>query len=184
MKTMEVLDSLEIRDRGGQKGTENSAIHATAQGPDYVRQRKQIESIKNSPYIAAQRQRLEQSFAPLQKQVNKTNMPDEVKAGMEATFNADFSHVTVHPNSSKAPEVGALAFTQGSDIHFGPGQFKPGTSSGRELLGHELAHVVQQSQGRVHPTTEISGMPVNDNPRLEQEADILGKKAAGSGLHT
>nr|WP_320014342.1 DUF4157 domain-containing protein [uncultured Desulfobacter sp.] len=179
MKTIATRDSLESRAMGPQRAKKNSAIPGTAQGPDHARQHKQIATIENSPYMAAQRQRLEQRFAPLQKQVNKTNMPDEVKTGMESSFNTDFSHVTVHPNSSKAPEVGALAFTQGSDIHFGPGQFKPGTSSGRELLGHELAHVVQQSQGRVQPTTEISGMPVNDNPRLEQEADILGKKAAG-----
>ncbi len=179
MKTMEARDSLENRARGSQQARESSGISGTVQGPDHASQHKQIGTIENSPYIAAQRQRLEHSFAPLQKKANKTNMPDDVKAGMESSFNTDFSHVTVHPNSSKAPDVGALAFTQGSDIHFGPGQFKPATSSGRELLGHELAHVVQQSQGRVQPTTEISGMPVNDNPRLEQEADILGKKAAG-----
>lgn len=179
MKTMETRDSLERRARGSQQARESSAIPGTAQGPDHARQHKQIGTIENSPYIAAQQQKLQQSFATIQKKANKTNMPDEVKAGMESSFNTDFSHVNVHANSSKAPEVGALAFTQGSDIHFAPNQFKPETSSGRELLGHELAHVVQQSQGRVQPTTEISGMPVNDTPQLEQEADILGKKAAG-----
>ena len=109
---------------------------------------------------------------------DKTNLPDELKSGMESSFNQDFSHVRVHANSSKAPEVGALAYTQGSDVHFAPGQFSPGTSSGRQLIGHELAHVVQQGQGRVAPTTEISGMPVNDNPALEREADVLGSRAS------
>ena len=83
-----------------------------------------------------------------------------------------------HPESSKAPEVGALAYTQGTDIHFAPGQFKPETSTGQQLLGHELTHVIQQSEGRVQPTTEIGGMAVNDDISLENEADLLGAKAS------
>lgn len=109
---------------------------------------------------------------------NKTGIPDDVKQRMEDSFNTDFSGVRVHPDSSSAPEVGALAYTQGTDIHFAPGQFKPDTSAGQQLLGHELAHVVQQAEGRVQPTTEIGGMPVNDNEALEHEADVLGAKAA------
>lgn len=109
---------------------------------------------------------------------NNTGIPDEVKQRMEDSFGSDFSSVRVHPNSSKAPGVGALAYTQGTDIHFAPGQFKPDTSAGQQLLGHELAHVVQQSEGRVQPTTEVAGMPVNDDVGLEQEADLLGLKAS------
>lgn len=108
---------------------------------------------------------------------NKTGMPDAVKQRMEESFETDFSSVRIHPDSSKAPEVGALAYTQGSDIHFAPGQFKPDTSAGQQLLGHELTHVIQQSEGRVQPTTEIAGMPVNNNENLEHEADVLGSRA-------
>ena len=91
---------------------------------------------------------------------------------------SDFSDVKIHANSSKAPDIGALAYTQGSDIHFAPGQFKPDTTGGQQLLGHELTHVVQQREGRVKPTTEVNGMPVNDNPGLENEADVMGAKLA------
>ena len=116
---------------------------------------------------------------PLQREAeNKTGIPDDVKQRMEDSFNTDFSGVRVHPDSAAAPEVGALAYTQGTDIHFAPGQFKPDTSAGQQLLGHELTHVVQQAEGRVQPTTEIGGMPVNDNEGLEHEADVLGAKAA------
>lgn len=116
---------------------------------------------------------------PLQRKVeNKTGIPDDVKQRMEDSFGTDFSSVRVHPDSAQAPEVGALAYTQGTDIHFAPGQFKPDTSAGQQLLGHELTHVVQQAEGRVQPTTEIGGMPVNDNEGLEHEADVLGAKAA------
>lgn len=118
-------------------------------------------------------------FQPLQRQTeNQTGIPDTVKQRMEDSFNTDFSSVRVHPESSSAPDVGALAYTQGTDIHFAPGQFKPDTSAGQQLLGHELAHVVQQAEGRVQPTTEIGGMAVNDDVALEHEADVLGAKAA------
>ena len=115
---------------------------------------------------------------PIQREANSTGMPGPVKSQMEGTFKQDFSDVKIHENSSKAPDVGALAYAQGKDLHFAPGQFKPETTKGQELLGHELTHVVQQSEGRVKPTTEVMGMPVNDDPKLEAEADQMGKKAA------
>src|SRR6185503_1600241 len=60
---------------------------------------------------------------------------------------ADFSHVRVHSDeraARSADEIGALAFTAGNHIVFGPGQFAPETSRGRQLLAHELTHVLQQ----------------------------------------
>ena len=126
-----------------------------------------------------QRSTEEEEEEPVQgKFENNTGIPDVVKQRMEDSFGTDFSSVRVHPESSKAPEVGALAYTQGTDIHFAPGQFKPDTSAGQQLLGHELTHVIQQAEGRVQPTTEISGMPVNDNVALEHEADVMGNRAA------
>lgn len=113
---------------------------------------------------------------PVQRKENQTGLPDHVKERMESSFNTDFSDIRVHADSQKAPQVGALAYTQGSDIHFAPGQFSPESGPGWQLLGHELAHVVQQRQGRVRETTEVNGMPVNDNAALEKEADILGSK--------
>ena len=137
------------------------------------------EIIDGSPYMTAQRKRLQGiSGQPAQKQSaepNRTGMPDELKTKMETSFDTDFSDVRVHSNSPKAPEVGASAYTQGSDIHFAPGQFTPDTSGGQSLLGHELAHVVQQRDNRVQPTTEVAGLPVNDSPLLEDEADAMGK---------
>lgn len=120
---------------------------------------------------------LQGKFVAQRTENNETGMPDGVKQQMEDSFSTDFSSVRVHPDSSSAPEVGALAYTQGTDIHFAPGQFKPDTSTGQQLLGHELAHVLQQQAGRVQPTTEVAGMAVNDDVSLEHEADLLGAKA-------
>jgi hypothetical protein len=121
---------------------------------------------------------LQGKMAPLQMaKTNHTGMPDEVKGKMEGAFDADFSDVRVHPNSDLATDIGALAYTQGSDVHFAPGQYNPGDAVGQRIIGHELAHVIQQRDGRVQPTTQALGMPVNDDPGLEGEADIKGAAA-------
>ena len=117
---------------------------------------------------------------PIQRQENKTGLPDEVKGKMEATLNSDFSDVNIQTNSDSATKAGALAYTQGNDVHFAPGQFKPDTRSGQELIGHELTHVVQQRESSIPATTSAGGMPVNDDPVLEREADRMGSKAASA----
>jgi hypothetical protein len=67
---------------------------------------------------------------------------------LESAFGADFSRVRVHTGSEAHTmnrEVQAVAFTTGRDIFFSNGAYNPGTSAGRELLAHELTHVVQQN---------------------------------------
>src|SRR5690606_29890951 len=59
-----------------------------------------------------------------------------------------------------------------------PGRFDPSSSSGQELLGHELAHVVQQSQGGVSATGQANGVALNDDSSLESQADSMGARAA------
>ncbi len=107
-----------------------------------------------------------------------SGIPDEVMGKMESTFNTDFSNVNIVQNSSKASEAGALAYAQGNDVHFAPGQFSPETPGGQQLLGHELSHVVQQRQGRVQANSAVNGMAVNNDHALEAEADAMGAKAA------
>jgi hypothetical protein len=113
----------------------------------------------------------------LQMKADPNKMPVNVQAKMEGAFNADFSDVKIH-EGTQASEVGALAYAQGSNIHFAPGQYDPDSKSGQQLLGHELTHVVQQRQGAVKPTTQVNGVAVNDDPGLEKEADQMGNKAA------
>jgi hypothetical protein len=67
---------------------------------------------------------------------------------MEAAFGARFGDVRVHIGR-QAVMLGAAAFTVGSSIHFAPGRYDPATPQGQKLLGHELAHVLQQRAGRV-----------------------------------
>lgn len=146
-------------------------------GPEQNVQTRRRSAIQRSPRQVSQLRRLQHSFGrPIQQQANKTGMPDGFKTKMEDHFNTDFSNVRVHTESSRAGEVGALAYTQGVDLYFAPGQFQPGTASGKQLLGHELTHVVQQREGRVTPTGQVDGMPVNDDPKMEKEADDAAAK--------
>gem|GEM_PF-6114111 len=68
------------------------------------------------------------------------------QSSMEASFGQSFSDVSVHTDSaaaSAASDVNAKAFTSGSDVYFGSGQYNPGSSGGQHLIAHELAHVAQ-----------------------------------------
>ena len=103
------------------------------------------------------------------KRENNTGLPDGLKAGIESLSGIDISDVKVHYNSNKPTEVGALAYTKGTDIYIAPGQEKN--------LPHEAWHAVQQIQGRVRPTGQIKDIAVNDNRELENEAGRMGLKA-------
>lgn len=104
-------------------------------------------------------------------------MPVDVQARMSNAFGMDLSSVRVY-EGPRAPALGARAFTAGAEVHFAPGEYQPTSPGGQELLGHELAHVVQQSQGRVRGTTQAKGVAINDDAGLEREADEMGAKAA------
>jgi hypothetical protein len=104
-------------------------------------------------------------------------LPVGVRASMEHAFDMDFSGVRVDERP-EAAAIGARAFTRGTDIHFAPGQYRLDSIAGRELLGHELTHVAQQARGAARGTKRAGGLIVNDNPRLEREAEALGARAA------
>jgi hypothetical protein len=66
---------------------------------------------------------------------------------MEAAFGANFGKVRIHTGSDAAQlnqDIGAKAFTHGSDIYFNKGQYNPASQAGKQLLAHELTHTVQQ----------------------------------------
>jgi hypothetical protein len=106
----------------------------------------------------------------IQKKENKTGLPDNLKSGIEHLSGIDISDVKVNYNSPHPAQLNAHAFAQGDQIHLASGQEKH--------LPHEAWHVVQQKQGRVKPTYQLKNKTnINDSPDLEQEADLMGKKA-------
>ena len=69
---------------------------------------------------------------------------------MEARFGHGFGNVRIHVDGAAqdaAQSLAARAFTVGDHLAFAPGQYQPGTASGRRLLAHELAHTLQQGRG-------------------------------------
>lgn len=128
------------------------------------------------PHQLLQRQRIVQCFGdaarPAPAAARNDGLPVALKAGMESLSGMDLSSVRVHRNSSAPAQFNALAYAQGSNIHLAPGQ--------ERHLPHEAWHVVQQMQGRVRPTLQAVGMPVNDDPALEREADQMGARAKSS----
>ncbi|MEO8237519.1 MAG: DUF4157 domain-containing protein [Flavobacterium sp.] len=110
------------------------------------------------------------SFMPVQRKVNYTGLPDNLKSGIESLSGHSMDDVKVHYNSDKPAQLNAHAYAQGTDIHIASGQEKH--------LPHEAWHVVQQKQGRVKPTLQMKGkVNVNDDSGLEKEADVMGAKA-------
>ncbi|NJM15281.1 MAG: DUF4157 domain-containing protein [Bacteroidales bacterium] len=88
-------------------------------------------------------------------------LPSETRSGMESAFNADFSDVRVHTDSSAVEmnnKLNAQAFTNGNDIYFNEGKYNPGSGSGQHLLAHELTHTVQQgASGSVRQQIQRKG---------------------------
>jgi hypothetical protein len=97
----------------------------------------------------------------------------------ESRFGYDFSQVRVHTDTESDNlnrDLNARAFTTGEDIFFRRGEYNPGSSNGRELLAHELTHVVQQT-GETRSKLTI-GQP---GDKYEQEADQLAKAIIEQG---
>lgn len=71
-----------------------------------------------------------------------------------------FDSVRVHDDRSAAraaSALGARAFTLGEDIFFAAGRYQPWSSAGRELIAHELTHVLQAHESGPVIMREVSG---------------------------
>ncbi|NET44631.1 DUF4157 domain-containing protein [Okeania sp. SIO2B3] len=161
-----------------QVANNNSSATSTVQFVDNrqsaIQMRKIQGMVNNSPQGKQAAQLMADNYSsqqqPIQRQENKTGLPDNLKSGVENLSGYSMDDVKVHYNSDKPAQLQAHAYTQGTNIHVAPGQEKH--------LAHEAWHVVQQKQGRVKPTIQAKGVAINDNHALEREADLMGVKAA------
>src|SRR5215472_4734706 len=102
------------------------------------------------------------------------SMDHGTRTGMEAAFGADFSGVRIHTDSRAdglSQSLSARAFTTGRDVFFRQGEYNPGSSSGRELLAHELTHVVQQNGDGISRKMTVS----EPGDAHEVEADQMAR---------
>ena len=75
-------------------------------------------------------------------------LPAAERAYFEPRLGRNLGEVRVHSGhdaAASAQSLNAQAYTLGDNVVFGPGRYAPGTPSGRSLIAHELAHVIQQS---------------------------------------
>jgi hypothetical protein len=105
-------------------------------------------------------------------------LPTPLRMEAEERFGHNFGAVRIHTGAraiESASTIGAKAFTLGTNVVFGAGQFLPQTPAGKRLIGHELAHVVQQSRGGAPP-------PLSRRGSLENAANRAGDAfASGHG---
>lgn len=101
------------------------------------------------------------------------------RAFFESRFDHDFSQVRVHTDAKAAESaraVNASAYTVGADVVFAHGRYAPHTRAGRQLLAHELTHVVQQhgslQRSSISPPLELG----RADDQLEREADKAAQK--------
>ncbi len=106
-----------------------------------------------------------------------SSLPEETRSQMEGAFGSDFSGVQVHMDSAAVQmnkDLGAEAFTHGSDVYFNAGKYDTGSTEGQRLLGHELTHVVQQGEGVLQKPTgnQVQAqLEVNSQHLFEDEVE-------------
>ncbi len=106
-----------------------------------------------------------------------------VQKQMAGSTGEDFSEVKVHTDPEADAlnhQLGAKAFTTGQDVFFRAGAYQPQTSSGQELLAHELTHVIQQRQGAVSGGTHMKVNAPGDT--FEQQAEEVAHSITSGPL--
>src|SRR5262245_29314037 len=100
------------------------------------------------------------------------------RAFMEPRFGVDFSAVRIHADAqagAAARSINARAFTVGPNVAFATGEYDPRSERGRNLIAHELVHVLQQGAQRGAP--HLQARVVDDDAHLPCRA-TAGRSAA------
>ena len=98
---------------------------------------------RNAKISPIDKQRLEQSGGQ--------PLPPAMKLSLENEFRTSLDDIRAHTGRNAqqiTQKVGAKAYSVDNHIVFAPGVFQPNSTQGRDLVKHELAHVVQQRQGK------------------------------------
>lgn len=85
-------------------------------------------------------------------------MDSSTRGFMEPRFGCNFDQVRVHSDAKAAESaraVNALAYTVGRNIVFGASRYEPHTRTGRQLLAHELSHVIQHQSTTADTSNQV-----------------------------
>jgi hypothetical protein len=75
-------------------------------------------------------------------------IPTDLRSHFEGSLGRDLGGVRVHTDGAAneaADELDSRAFATGNDIYFAAGEYDPSSREGKTLLGHEVAHTVQNN---------------------------------------
>jgi len=148
---------------------------------------KPNEGPQVTPSVSANIRALQSGGSPL---------PPATREFFEPRFDADFSQVRVHTGAGAeetANSINAKAFTVGRNITFGAGRYEPHSQEGRQLLAHELTHVVQQGAAStrtdgVQRQHETLGDPLIQRDDVTQTAETtelqFSPDPLGATIHT
>ena len=111
-----------------------------------------------------------------------SELDESTRSDMESSFGADFSNVRVHTGGEAtqlSQDLGAKAFTHGSDIYFNEGRYNPNSSEGKHLLAHELTHTIQQGKAvQQKVETPPSPQPGKTPPTIQKAPAAAGTEPA------
>lgn len=102
-------------------------------------------------------------------------LPDATRDTFERRFGTDFSDVRVHTGTlaqASTRAVGARAYAVASHLVFDVGAYAPDSLAGRNLLAHELTHVVQQRGGSA---------PGAGGLRIDDSGEAVAQRVAAVG---
>lgn len=108
------------------------------------------------------------------------------KEFMESRFGYDFGNVRIYDDkyaNESAEGVNANAYTFGNHIVFNKDQFLPNTSQGKQLLAHELVHVVQSgiTTNRYLPFDRELGAPNYEKDTIDFQS-CLGHRSIDNNV--
>lgn len=102
-----------------------------------------------------------------------STLPAPLQHELEIQHGVDLSEIRIH-QTMDAVHLGSPAAAVGNDIYFVPGQYDPHSEAGRNLIGHEVSHVVQL--GSFPPLSMASSVPLTAG----DEAGAAGGAAAAA----
>lgn len=151
------LPELRVQKQKIEKKEEQSQIKPFVPQFTNLIQNQTEEEIKGFPQTKSYKGKIQGVIPSIESSINSLKgkgqpMPKSVRNYFESRFGFDFSQVQMHTDTKAAEtakSINAMAFTVGREIFFGPGQYSPETSKGKQLLAHELTHTVQQKGGLV-----------------------------------
>jgi hypothetical protein len=117
-------------------------------------------------------------------------LADNLQEEFGTALGADFSGVVVFKGAkanAMAKKIGARAYTEGNKIYFAEGAYNPSSAEGKELIAHELTHVVQQGAAprkEAPPSEEKDEKDAKDEGTDAAPGEDVGETAEAEATQT